>query len=192
MDIELRPADIVLVRGDSLGSRLIRFFTRSHGEPRSCVNHVGVIVVSGSAATAELIESVSPKVRQSRFARYLGSREEVAVARPLNLSDHERDTIVAKARTYLGQQYGWLKVVAHGLDWALRGIYFFRRLPWVREDNYPICSWLVAHAYKAAGKYFDVDPGAATPDDIWDFVEAASAGESPRYEWVVKLQRLPR
>ena len=53
-------------------------------------------------------------------------------------------------------------------DWALLGAYVFRRLG--RMDRYPICSWLVAHSYKAAGLHFGVAPGAATPDDIWDFV----------------------
>jgi hypothetical protein len=29
----------------------------------------------------------------------------------------------------------------------------------------------VAHAYSKAGKDFGVDPGAAQPDDIWDFIQ---------------------
>ncbi len=37
-------------------------------------------------------------------------------------------------------------------------------------DDYPICSWLVAHAFACAGKDFGCEAGAATPDDIWDFV----------------------
>jgi hypothetical protein len=44
----------------------------------------------------------------------------------------------------------------------------FRRL--ADSGKYPICSWLVAHAFSKAGKNFGVEPGAAEPDDIWDFV----------------------
>ena len=54
-------------------------------------------------------------------------------------------------------------------------------------DRYPICSWLVAHAYGAAGVHFDVPPGAATPDDIWDYVISHS-GEFVR---VGALERIP-
>jgi hypothetical protein len=50
------------------------------------------------------------------------------------------------------------------------GAYFFRRL--TNNGNYPICSWLVAHSYSKAGKYFGCEPGAAEPDDIWDFVKS--------------------
>jgi hypothetical protein len=36
----------------------------------------------------------------------------------------------------------------------------------------PVCSWLVAQAYAKAGETFGVPPGAASPDDIWDYVTA--------------------
>ena len=79
-------------------------------------------------------------------------------------------TVVAKAESYVGRRYGYLKILAHWADWLLQGAYVFRRL--TKEDRYPICSWLVAHSFAAAGKHFGVEPGAATPDDIWDFVVA--------------------
>ena len=55
-------------------------------------------------------------------------------------------------------------------------------------DRYPICSWLVAHAFKKAGKTFGVKPGAATPDDIWDFVRS----NPDKYETVIELGPLSR
>ena len=78
--------------------------------------------------------------------------------------------IVAKANGYVGRQYGWTKIVTHLLDWGLKGAYVFRRL--THDDDYPICSWLVAHAYLAADMTFGVPAGAANPDDIWDYVVA--------------------
>jgi hypothetical protein len=57
----------------------------------------------------------------------------------------------------------------------------FRRL--TRSDRYPICSWLVACSFKKAGKTFGVAPGAASPDDIWDFCTR----ETDKYVEVLEL-----
>ena len=82
----------------------------------------------------------------------------------------------------MGKTYGYFKIIMHLLDWLLLGAYVFRRL--TTNGNYPICSWLVAHAFAKADKNFGVAPGAANPDDIWDFVE-----ENPdKYEQVHPLQ----
>ncbi len=63
-----------------------------------------------------------------------------------------------------------LKLVAHLADWFLQGAYVFRRL--TQDDRYPICSWVVACSFAKADKNFGVVPGAASPDDIWDFCKA--------------------
>ena len=68
----------------------------------------------------------------------------------------------------MNSHYGYGKMFLYLLDWVLLGKYVFRRLG--RMDNYPICSWLVAHRYQKAGKRFGRPAGAATPDDIWDLV----------------------
>ena len=68
------------------------------------------------------------------------------------LTHAESQRIVARAESYVGREYGWPMVIAHFLDWLLPGVYLFRRL--VGSDNYPICSWIVAHAYMMAGKTF--------------------------------------
>ena len=44
MGILLEPGDVFLTRGSSFISRAIRFFTRSIGEKRTKVNHVGLVV----------------------------------------------------------------------------------------------------------------------------------------------------
>ena len=170
MNEDLKPGDIFFTRGTALISRLIRFFTRGLGEKRTRINHVGIVVEGGSADLAVVVEALRT-VRQHRLARrYADGRTQVAVFRAANLTDQEIATIVRAAQSYVGRRYGYVKIVAHGLDWILQGAYVFRRL--TRNDNYPICSWLVAHAYAKAGKDFGVEPGAATPDDIWDFAEA--------------------
>jgi len=77
---------------------------------------------------------------------------------------------VDEALRQVGKSHGYVKAVAHFLDWVLLGAYVFRRM--ARSKRYPICSWLVADAFKTAGKHFGVAPGAASPDDIWDFMQA--------------------
>lgn len=169
MDIELRPADIFLTRGTSLLSRAIRFFTRRIGESRTKVSHVGIIVEGGTIKDAVAVEALTRVKRHPLFSRYGGKPKiQVAIFRPLNLTAAELATVVRTAESYVGRRYGYGKLVAHFLDWMLQGAYVFRRL--AAMDDYPICSWVVAHAYAKADKTFGVDPGAATPDDIWDFV----------------------
>ena len=168
VELVLEPCDVFLTRGQSFISRAIRRFTRSIGESRTKVNHVGIVVEQGTVHSSWVVEALTT-VKRNRLGRYASSkRTEVAVFRPVNLSDEERDLIVEKANSYVGRKYGWFKVAAHLADWCLAGAYVFRRL--AKSDNYPICSWVVAYAFLEAGKDFEVDPGAASPDDIWDFV----------------------
>ena len=169
-NVELKPADIFLTRGKGFIYSGIRFFTREIGESRTVVNHVGVVVEEGTLRTAEVVEALS-RVRHHRLWKRYGPprRHLVAVYRAKNLTPEEIDTIVNAAEDYVGRKYGYAKILAHVLDWFLLGAYVFRRL--ANMDKYPVCSWVVAFSFKKAGKYFDVEPGAATPDDIWDFIQ---------------------
>ncbi|UCE34885.1 MAG: hypothetical protein JSV40_02930 [Deltaproteobacteria bacterium] len=171
MTITLQPPDIFLTRGTSLVSRAIRLFTRAIGESRTKVNHVGVIVIEGDLRTAVAVEAFT-KVKRHKLWKQYGppSSSEVAIYRATNLSEDEIETITKAAESYVGRTYGYLKLLAHLADWFLQGAYVFRRL--ARMDKYPICSWLVAHSFAKAGKYFGVPPGAASPDDIWDFIQS--------------------
>jgi hypothetical protein len=168
MQPRLEPPDIFFTRGHSLLSRAIRFFTRGIGESRTLVNHVGLVVEGGTVHEAVVVEALSRVVRHRLWDRYAGRRDDVAVFRPTNLTASEVATIVAAAEAYHNKKYGALKILAHLADWLLLGAFVFRRL--AVKDNYPICSWVVAHAYKKAGKDFRVHERAASPDDIWDFV----------------------
>lgn len=143
MNLQLEPADIFLTRKRGFGSWAIRFFTRHIGKSRTEVSHVGVVVEGGS---------------------------DVAIFRPLHLTPAERAVIVQTALRYVGKEYSYFKILPHLMDWVLQGAYVFRRLGGI--NDYPICSWLVAQAYAKAGETFGVPPGAASPDDIWDYVTA--------------------
>jgi len=184
--IELEAGDIFLTKGNAIISRLIRFFTRGIGEKRTKVNHVGLIVSPGDLHTALVVEAIRFVTRRTLWAGYGPPKTDcVAVFRANNLSDEDIRTITARAQSMVGAKYGWPKIIAHLLDWCLLGAYVFRRL--VPGKRYPICSWLVADAFAKAGKYFGVDPGAAEPDDIWDYVTSLEHGH---YVQVYPLRRL--
>ena len=170
--VTLMPCDIVLTRGHGLLSRAIRRFTRRFSEPRTQVNHVGIVVVGDAPPERAIIVEALSKVRRHPLGkRYGNGQSDVAIYRAENLTEEEISLIIAAANEYEGRQYGYPKIVLHFLDWMLQGAYVFRRL--ARNNDYPICSWVVAHSYAAAGKNFNVNPGAASPDDIWDFVTNA-------------------
>lgn len=168
--VNLKPGDVFLTRGNGFLAKAIRFFSRSIGEKRTQVNHVGVVVKQGTLETCYVVEALT-RVCYHRLWRQYGppSESSVAVYRPVNLTEDEITIIVDEALEQVNKRYGYLKILAHLLDWFLLGAYVFRRF--FKNNKYPICSWLVAHAYSKAGKHFGVEPGAAQPDDIWDFVK---------------------
>lgn len=164
----LQPGDVMLTRSRGIVGWAIRTFTRHIGESRTNATHTGVVVDGGAIQRAVIVEALSKVERHRLWDRYAEGNREVAIFRPLNLSPEEIEKVVEKAESYVGRKYGYLKLLAHWADWLLQGAYVFRRL--TTQDDYPICSWVVAYAFAAAGKDFGVEPGAATPDDIWDFV----------------------
>lgn len=179
----VKPGDIFLTCGTSWFSKAIRICTRRIGEERTKVNHVGVIVTGGHYERADIVEALS-KVKKRRLTAYQGKKTAVAIYRPTNLTEDQIKVIVERSNSYVGRQYGWFKIVTHLIDWVFQGVYFARRL--TQSDNYPICSWCVAQAYAKAGADFGVEPGAASPDDIWDFVTQ----NTDKYQQVHPLQPL--
>jgi hypothetical protein len=183
--IMLKPADIFFTRGKGFISRGIRFFTRGFGERRTEVNHVGVVVEEGTLRTAVVVEALSHVKEHRLWKRYAPRKNDsVAIYRANNLSPEEIETIVTAAKGYVGRKYGYHMVVAHVLDWFLLGAYVFRRL--AAMDKYPVCSWVVAFSFLKADKHFNVEPGAAQPDDIWNFIH-----DNPQiYEEIYPLKPL--
>jgi len=159
MATNLQAADIVLVRGTGWVDKLVRWFTRSQGEAPTVVNHVGVMVDS-----VNIVESAGTTIKHP-FSEV--DRGKVFVVRKKVLTQGQKDAISQKALSYVGRKYGYLKLVAHGIDHLLGDRYLFRRL--CLMDDYPICSWVCAWAYAAAGLGFGVPPGEADPDSIWDY-----------------------
>ena len=171
--MHIEPGDIFLTKSSTWLGKAIRFFSRSVGESRTQVNHTGIFVSSGEINEVEIIEALQ-KTRRIKFKdAYFNSPIEVCIYRFNGLGTYDKEVLVSCASKYVGDTYGYLKIIAHFLDWCLGGAYIVRRLFFL--NNYPICSWLVAQCYAMIGITFGVRPGAAEPDDIWDYIQANRA-----------------
>lgn len=162
-----KRGDIFLTQGDNFVSKAIRFFTRGAGESRTLVNHVGVVTSAGAVENAVVVEALT-KVKRRKLSAYKGGKTKVAIFRPYTLDDNQISKVITYAHGQVGKDYGYVKIVAHLLDWCLGGAYVFRKM--ARMERYPICSWLVAYAFEEVGQEFGVEPWAADPDHIWDYV----------------------
>lgn len=164
----LAPGDLFFTRSPTWLGWAIRLFTRSPGESRTRVNHVGVVVRGGLLSEAVVVEALHHVVKRRLMAAYGPPRRTpVAIYRLKGLSQDERAAIARKSESYVGRKYGYLKIGAHLGDWLLgrlagREVYAFRRL--AKMDRYPTCDWLAAHVYP---EWFSDAP---SPDGIWDAV----------------------
>lgn len=179
---EFQPVDIFFTQSPTFLGKAIRLMTRKIGEPRTQVNHVGLIMSEDHEGTAWGVEATGKGVKLLPVLEYhRGRGNKIAVYRATNIDDIW-PLIYKEADSYIGKSYGFFKIIAHFLDWCLLGSYVFRRL--ARMDKYPICSWLVASAYGAAGLDFGVTINQASPDDIWDFVN----NNPDKYECILPLE----
>lgn len=165
METNYQSGDIVLIRGTSFRSKLIRFLSRFGGDSRIHINHVGVVVVSGTTEYAEIVE-VRLKPRIKRLREYRNSKNLIAVYRP-RLPVEVRWLAGGDTDRFVTYKYGLFARISHFGDWCLGGRYFFRRL--MLQKRYPISSWVVSYAYDKADFNFGVPPEITSPDDIWGY-----------------------
>ena len=99
----------------------------------------------------------------------------IAIVRHKLAGPVHRDKIVAVCESLIGRDYGYLKVGAHLVDYALtqfwngmggRGDVFAAR--WlVRGKHYPMCSWASLYEYAEAELPFETPVESGSPDDLW-------------------------
>lgn len=167
-----KPGDIVLVKGTSIFSKIVRWVTRINDEPKTYASHSAIISVGNEIYNSKIIEALI-HVKETNLNRYKNKHFEIW--RLNTISSEDRDNIVKQAGDYLSYKYGFLKILYQFLDYIIikvinKEIFLFRRLAY--SDKYPICSWLVAWAYYDSIMYdFGIDPKFATPDDIHDYIK---------------------
>jgi len=172
--------DVVLVRGAGWVSSAIRLMTREPGEGRTDVSHVALVLAPPMAGrnvyTSTLIEALARGVEVRELEAYMGKSFEIW--------RHHDSALAGRAAEYAlfreGQRYGYTKLALHFLDYALfRNRWrVFRRASSI--DRWPICSYLVADAYRDAGfTWYDarcggeLNPRVATPDDLADVIKTS-------------------
>ena len=157
--------DLVFTAGKGLLSRAIRWATTDPGEEKSLTNHVGIISKGGDVKEAKIIEALWHVENHSLYGQYHNNGT-VAVFRPLNLTEEQKEIIRAYLLKHVGNKYGWWKLGFHA---AAR----FTRWKWIRNlsflDSRPICSYLVARAFEEAGLSFGMEADGADPDEMMDF-----------------------
>lgn len=176
---EVKAGDILFTGSTSFVQKVIKIVTRSNGEPPTEVGHMGFVV-----SQTHLVEAVAKGTKKNRVDSYKGKKGvKVAVYRPLNLTPEEISIMVKEAEDHVGDFYGYGKLLGHlvykytGKDWLLRKL---------AKDPYEICSQLVSLIFRKVGKNFGVDDALATPDDIWDFVNA----NPDKYECIYPLSEM--
>jgi hypothetical protein len=181
----LLPCDIVLARhrGAFLSSA-IRMFEGWQNPTNNAIiaSHSGLITRPGIELEAEITEALT-KVREHTLAEAgYGSdpKIDICVFRPINITDAQKHRIVASALSFVGDTYGYAKILAQLGDSLIGGGYFFRRL--CRIDKFPICSYVVGKAFADEGLDFGVSYHAVTPDDIWTFI-LANIGTKYQFVW---------
>lgn len=167
MSARLLPGDIVLVRSESLVSRLIRLVTRGWREPRTRASHCEIVVTGGDLAAAVVVSADRGGVTQ-RTIPDLHRGKWITVYRP-RASELWRMRAAYRAFDKRGQKYPVWRLIGHLLDWlaglGVIEVYLFRRV--MRSSRVMHCSELVAWAYWPVVQ-FGAWPWAVTPDDIDD------------------------
>jgi hypothetical protein len=175
----LQTGDVIHVQNRGILSELILFFSRAWKEEPSWASHTAMVLRVGEEV--EIIEALWKTVIRPITA-YKGIKSKLLVCRkPGGIDDKHKQKMIEKAEHYKGKTYGYYKIALHILDRLLNNRYVFRRL--IKDNEYPICSWLVAYVYdRILGSQFGVEPNAAQPDDIldhcidcdWNFIWADS------------------
>jgi len=172
---EVRTGDILLCSGKPLGSRLVRWFTRSKW------SHVGVVVVLPEIESVCVMEAVTGGVRMIPLSHYVKGRGkykgDLVIARHKESSALVRSGITgdAYAREWVGAvrwgvaqlgkpyNFGQIMKIAHRITWGRMR----KRAPVDTNRDEYICSEFVDCFFRSAGIWLDYNErGFTAPDDI--------------------------
>jgi len=165
-----KTGDIVHTHGNSWVSRMIRWFSTSMGEKETWTNHSAMVINSGCSLDEPTIIEALHKVKINSLYKYMKKDTPFVVHRlKRQLSSKQEKALHLAACKNIGRRYGYFKIIVHAMDKLLNNQYVFRRI--LYSDQFPICSWVVAHCYEEAGLSLGGHADELQPDDILDFLE---------------------
>lgn len=183
--IYARSGDVFFTRSNSLLGRAIRWAETDPNEEPTWANHTGVVVASGWIAPpswtyepgAEYLPEYTRRATvvealwKTRKGELKVNGIEVRVFGPVpDLTPEELAAFRAEADEYVGDTYGWWKLLFHLADRAIfKGKKVLSKT--LHVDKRPICSYLAAKVCAVVGSTFGMDPAAATPDEMLDYCE---------------------
>ncbi len=149
---QLKPADVFVVHGNHLISRIIRVVLDSHW------NHATMYIGNG-----KYIESNNKGVEIKSLDKY--KSKDIEIYRHKKISDLDRKRIVSHAMQEVGKRYDFLQIIQL-LFYFVFGIRGNARE--IGSKNRYICSELVAESYKTAGLkvYKNYNPTQISPADF--------------------------
>ena len=157
----MREGDIIAMRSDTWLSRQIRKVeSRADGGELALVSHVGLFI------THDVVIEARARVVCTTFPDgFIGN--EYIVLSPTNVTAVQRVAIAKASLLFSARGYGYLKILGQALDVLSGSRWFTSNIFTI--DKFPICSYVVAEAYAAAGLDFGVPTKSTTPDDILDY-----------------------
>lgn len=170
--IYAHAGDVFFTRSNSLLGKLIRWAETDPGEEPTWANHTGVVVEDGWIGGYNPQAVVVEALWKTRRGPLKVNGIDVRVFGPIpNLTPEELDAFRAEAATYVGDTYGWWKLLFHLADRAIfKGRKVLSKTLYV--DKRPICSYLAAKVGAVVGLTYGMDPAAATPDEMLDYCES--------------------
>ncbi len=160
----MRAGDILLVRGNGLASKLIKAITHSE------YSHVALAISDTDIIEIDVFKKVS--IHPNSYLDY-------DLVHVYNLTDTQRDSVIAYALAQLDLQYDYIQLMG-----LLIEILFHAR-SYLNSKNRLICSELIDLAFLSQG--VDLvpwkDPGNVTPEDIAESPIVIRSTRSHRSYW---------
>jgi Permuted papain-like amidase enzyme, YaeF/YiiX, C92 family len=158
--------DIIAVRGKGwLSDNIIK---AEYDKPTyDMVSHVGICI---NASPPIVIEALNTVKTNPLFVT-MANAAAVYQLHPKALTDAQREIIINTAVSFSNKSYGYLDLALQLFDAATHTNIWTRKFAWWLS-RYPICSFVVAASYGAAGLNFGVDTRSARPSDIMTFALA--------------------
>lgn len=154
----MKAGDVVFVRGNSLTSRIIRFFDKGR------FSHVCIAMSKEYVLETDLFKKVGI---------YPFSYSDYEIIR-LNITDEQRKQLMEVAQKYIGKNYDWRQLFYY----VFKSLWKYVKFQWFNTPNEFICSELAYKVLVDIGvlkdckKFVDI-----TPNELYRLLERRMSDE---------------